>query len=153
MHSHDNGPTPEQLAESVRRGYETTDVTIKPLVTMIGVLISAVAIVAVIVVIIYNRILEPNAPDQNRPPMMAKSEDLINRELPLPQKEPIKDIRDYRFQEDLKLNSYYKQDGKYHIPVDVAMKIALKRGLPVQKQGEKPTGVTPTPEMQLSPKR
>jgi hypothetical protein len=78
-----------------------------------------------------------------------KDRNLAN--VPIIQAAPVVDIRDFRAEEEQRLQEYAQQDGKLHIPVEKAMQLVV-RDMPVQKEGQPPTGVTPTPEMNLHPR-
>lgn len=73
------------------------------------------------------------------PPLAVGQESRMPPE-PRLQVAPRQDLQDFRAREDEILNNYRwidKNAGRVRIPIDVAMKLTVQRGLPVRSQPEK----------------
>ena len=61
----------------------------------------------------------------------------------------IDNIREFRHEEEIRINEYAVQDGLIHIPLDRAMELG-EQDFEAQKPGEPATEVRPTPEMKIT---
>jgi len=158
------GPSEEDLKESIAAGYENADISIPVLLQWgfgLGVFLVATSAAGMILFIILQR-------PPFSPPSMNESVVRMQKQVPPPgtpivqdnpagdprpdnnPKKGIDNIREFRHDEEVRMNEYATQDGNIHIPIDRAMDIGVKE-FQAQKPGEPPTGVTPTPEMKLKP--
>jgi len=164
-HSHESaGPTEEQLKASVAAGYEINDVSIPVLIKWLigmGVFLGATSVAMLLLFIVLQH--KPFGPQPVESSFVGGPAPVPATGTPILQDNPAGDprpdnnprkgvdnIREFRRDEEIRINEYAKQDGDIHIPLERAMELTLK-DFPAQKPGEPPTGVPPTPEMKLHP--
>lgn len=162
-HEHESfGPSEANLKESIAAGYEIEDVSLSVLLrwgVALAILLVATSAFALILFAALQR--PPFGPPAlgntflRREPLMAPAGTPILQDNPAgdvrrdnnPHK-GIDNIREFRLEEEIRMNEYALQDGAIHIPLERAMELSLK-DFEAQKPGEEPTGVTPTPEMKI----
>lgn len=137
-------------------GYERADVSLPTLMRWIIFLFVFVAFCSLASWVIY-RVFVPEIGVEP----MANGQRVVNMPPDNPQLQaaPKRDIREFRLAEERVLNSYGWADktaGTVHIPVDRAMAIIAKQGLPPRAAGPVPgMGVQPSPNlrggMELNP--
>jgi hypothetical protein len=128
--------TPDQ--SSRRAGYELEDASPRVLAWFIGV----VAILLVLAALISQGIFGALRATQNPPGVVAPN---FQDARPLPpsprlQPDPLLDFEEFRDAQQNALNSYGwvdQQRGIAHIPIDQAMEMLLKQGLPTRQQQQK----------------
>ena len=156
------GPSEQDIAESIAAGYEKEDVSISVLLRWgagLGVLLVATSAFALILFAALQR--PPFGPPVlgdsflRREPIVPAAGTPILQDNPAGDPRPdnnprkgIDNIREFRREEEIRMNEYAMQDGAIHIPLDRAMELGLK-DFEAQKPGEPPTGVTPTPGMKI----
>lgn len=163
--SHESyGPTEHELQDAIAKGYEPDSISVSTLLKWGFGLAVFLVLTSAAMLILFKILQYPPfaAPPVERP--LVQSERVqppagtpILQDNPLGDARPdtttrkgIDNIREFRKDEDIRLTEYAKQDGKIHIPMERAMELTIKE-IPFQKEGESPTGVTPTPEMNLHP--
>ena len=129
--------------ESASTAYETRDVRIRPLAVFIaGLTVAAIAIYLVVYLII--RLFSAQAANQDAQsqpvagqlPPPAPGQERLPPE-PRIQANPAADLKMLRDQEDAMLTTYGWVDargGAVRVPIDVAMQLVLKDGLPARQQ-------------------
>ena len=159
MASHEShepvGPSEEALIHSISVGHETSDVSVKVIFNWgigLGVFLIAVAGLMTLLFTVLQQ--PPFAPAPIRNAMMPTTPMQPPAGMPVLQDNPAGDprpdsnprkgvdnIREFRRDEEIKI---------YDIPLERAMELAVDK-LPIQRPGDPPTGVAPTPAMQLKP--
>jgi hypothetical protein len=134
MHDTHHNNAPPDLGESVRRGHETTDVPLRP-VLWGGLALTVAAIVGHLVLggffAFFNSRL---AADDPRPAPLANREQTPPE--PRLQVSPRQDWREMLEQHTHQIESYGWVDqpgGAVRIPIDRAMDLVLERGLPARQ--------------------
>jgi hypothetical protein len=168
MANHDaHGPkVPDEidLKEAIDRGYESDGVSLSVLMKWgFGLAVLLVATSAAMLILFKLLQYPPFAATPVERPLVQAEGVHPPPGTPILQDNPLGDarpdnnsrkgidnIREYRRDEEIKMDEYAKQDGKIHIPIERAMELTIKE-IPFQQEGEAPTGVTPTPEMNLHP--
>jgi hypothetical protein len=159
-----SGPTEEQLKDSIAAGYEKSDVSIHVLLQWGGGLGVFLVVTAAAMLILFSVLQRPPfAPGPSNESILRTQRIEPPSGTPIVQDNPAGDprpdnnprkgidsIREFRREEEIRINEYAKQDGNIHIPIDRAMELTLKN-FRAQMPGEAPTGVSPTPEMKLHP--
>ncbi len=156
------GPTEAQLSESVAAGYEKEDVSLSVLLRWgfgLAVLLIATSAFGLILFAALQR--PPFGPPAVADTFLRREPTAPTAGTPILQDNPIGDprpdnnkmkgidnIREFRREEEIRMNEYAMQDGAIHIPLVRAMELGLK-DFEAQKPGESPTGLTPTPEMKI----
>lgn len=129
-------------------GYERSDVSLPTLIKWLVFLFVFAAFCSLASWVIY-QVFVPEIGEDIR----ANPQKLVKMppENPQLQAAPKRDIREFRLAEDRVLNSYGWADkaaGTVHIPVDQAMAIIAKQGLPKREAGPIPGGeVQPSPNL------
>jgi hypothetical protein len=166
-HGHESqGPTEAELRESIAAGYEKEDVSLSVLLRWgfgLAIFLVATSAAALILFVILQK--PPFGPpalgetflrNNNQPIVPPPGTPIVQDNPsgdPRPDNNPrrgIDNIREFRRDEEIRMNEYATQDGNIHIPIDRALELSVPE-VQVQKTGETPTGVTPTPEMKLHP--
>jgi len=158
------GPSEEEMKESIAAGFEKEDVSIPVLIQWgfgLGVFLIATSAAGLILFNILQR--PPFSPPSMNESVVRMQKQIPPQGTPIVQDNPagdprpddnpkkgIDNIREFRHDEEIRMNEYATQDGNIHIPIERAMEIGLKK-FEAQQAGESPTGVTPTPEMNLKP--
>lgn len=132
-------PTPAEAEHNPHVHHEESDVNIRSIFEFgVGLaVIGALIHLLVWVLFVYFNGREARATPE--PPLAVGQE---SRLPPGPrlQVAPRQDLQDFRAREDEILNNYEwidKNAGRVRIPIDVAMKLTVQRGLPVRSQPEK----------------
>lgn len=150
----------DSTREAEKLGYETRDISIPTLIRWAGGLVIFVAASSIFAFLCYTLFTSSYfAPPNNGPitRVAVPEERHVPEGTPVLQANPVNSkqvdsIKSFRQLEEMRLEGYGKdKDGSIHIPVERAMEILVKQGLPVQASGAAPTGVKPTPDMQLNP--
>ena len=165
-HSHDpEGPSEEELKDSIAAGYERNDVSIPALLKWGFVLVVFLVATSAAGLILYALLQHPPFKPEPASESFVRSQTIIPPTgTPILQDNPAGDpradnnvrkgidsIREFRHDEEIRINEYATQDGNIHIPIDRAMELSVKN-FPAQMPGEAPTGVSPTPEMKIHPR-
>jgi len=150
-HGHDDE------GQSASKAYETRDVKVRPLAVFIAGL-TVVIVFSFLVVLWVFRLFSAqhasqdalSAPStQSRPPVAAPADEQMRWPEPRVQSRPADDLKALRADEDAVLTSYGWVDragGTVHVPIDVAMQLVLKEGLPVRQPATaSPAPGTPVP--------
>jgi hypothetical protein len=165
QHGHgSDGPSESELQESIAAGYERQDISLSVLIRWgvgLGIFLTATAGAALILFTLLQR--PPFGPPVVGQTMLQTQSRVPPPGTPIVQDNPFGDprpdnnprkgidnIREYRREEEIRMRQYSTQDGEIHIPIDRAMELTVSE-VPVQKPGEAPTGVSPTPEMKIHP--
>jgi hypothetical protein len=119
--------------EGVR--YESSDASAPALARFMLFLVLATVAIALLVRVMYFSLAHREAQRQPPPPILGFE---ANREPPLPRLQPQEgpDLEAYEAEQKLIVTTYAwvdKSHGIVRIPVDEAMRLLLKRGLPVGK--------------------
>lgn len=154
------GPSEDELKDSIEAGYEKNDISIQVLLQWGAGLVVFLIATSAASLILFKILQRPPF----GPPVLGES--FIRRQAPTPpngtpivQENPagdlrpdnsprrgIDNIRDFRREEEIRMNEYARQDNNIHIPLDRAMELGIK-DFAAQKPDEIPTGVPPTPDM------
>jgi hypothetical protein len=141
MHENGHKPVDRNLLEEM--GYETRDVDPSGLPKGAVGFFAVLAVLAVLAWLFTGSI----APDMVRAPDLAKLErkNMPPKDAPLLQsgRSAVQDMRDLRAAEGRRLTTYGWSDratGHAHVPIDVAMKKVLERGLPTRPGARAPEG-------------
>lgn len=168
MAEHDShgpiGPTEAELKDSIDAGYEKNDVSIPVLLKWgAGLGIFLVATSAAMLILFYALQNPPFGPSAGGETIFSNVRVTPPAGTPVVQDNPagdprpdnnprkgIDNIREFRRDEEIRMNEYAIQDGNLHIPLDRAMELSIQ-DFSAQKSSEAPTGVTPTSEMKIHP--
>ena len=165
QHSHEaQGPTEHELQESIAAGYEKDDISLSVLIRwafiLAGFLVATAAAMLLLFAFLQHSPFAPGAPGESiipRQPLQSSPTMPIVQDNPAGDPRPdnnprkgIDNIREFRREEEIRMNEYATQGSDIHIPIDRAMELSLK-DFAAQKPGEAPTGVSPTAEMKLHP--
>ena len=133
-------PKPQPIPEeSLKRGYEVRDVNLRILIWSVIALIVVVVVISVGVGLLYG-LLNANQTAHSAPPPPLLEESQGLPPAPLLERDPEKDWRQMKNEQDKFLNSYGwvdKKAGVVHIPIERAVELTLERGLPTQPQSKK----------------
>jgi hypothetical protein len=133
MHNPHDPHDPQQpvsIEESKRLGYEISDVAIPILLKWGAVLAVFVGVASFVTLLMYFYFVNRAAEEVTAYPLRTTRE-MPPPSTPLIQALPVRDIKDFRRKEEEDLTTYgYTKEGKIHIPVEEALKIVAKRGLP-----------------------
>jgi hypothetical protein len=156
MHKPEHAAEDLTTEEAIKRGYEEGNLDIPALLKWAVGLIIFVGASSIFAYLCWVLFTSPNFSPSNAVPrtkIISPSRQEVPAGIPRVQGTPVKDIKEFRQQEEVRLNGYSKdsKDGSLHIPVERAMEILSTQGLAVQAPGTPPTGVKPTPEMKLHP--
>ena len=143
--------------QSASRAYETRDVKVRPLAGFIAGL-TVVIIFSFLVVLWVFRLFSAQHASQDalsspstqaRPAAPAPADEQMRWPEPRVQSQPADDLQALRTGEDALLNSYGWVDratGTVRVPIDVAIQLVLKEGLPVRQPATaSPVSGTPVP--------
>ncbi len=160
-----NGPSEDQLKESIAAGFEKDDISLSVLLRWGGGLAIFLVATSALALILFKALQQPPfgavslsvTEGFRRGPVVPAPGTPILQDNPASDPRPdnnprkgIDNIREYRREEEIRMNEYAMQDGAIHIPLERAMELGLK-DFEAQNAGEPPTGVTPTPEMKIHP--
>jgi hypothetical protein len=129
-----------QLAETIKTGYETRDISLPAITKWLIGLFIGMSFSAFLAFLLY-ALLAPvgtSGPTTNAVRNIPPS--------PVIQADPIREIKEYNAVQDAALNSYGKNPdtGALHMPVARALDLTAQRGLPADNGSEHPGGVPPT---------
>jgi hypothetical protein len=118
--------------------YETRDANFKPLM-LIGLGLVVLVIVVLAATVLISSFLTRHSENPGAPSNIIVS---TAPSFPTPSLEadPVLELKKFREQEDSVLSSYGwsdRQAGLVRVPIDKAINLLLKRGLPVEKEEEK----------------
>lgn len=143
--------------ESKSTAYETRDIKIRPLVVFAAG-ITVLIVFSFLVVLWVFRLFSaqqaaqdapPAASTRARPAAAAPADEQMKWPEPRVQSRPADDLHVLRTEEDLSLTTYGWVDpanGVVRVPIDVAMQLVLKEGLPARQPGTgSPATGTPVP--------
>jgi hypothetical protein len=168
MAEHDShgsaGPSEDELKASIAAGYEIHDVSLSVLLRWgfgLAVFLVATSAAGMILFVLLQR--PPFGPPRLGETFLRRQGVVPPQGTPIIQDNPAGDprpdnnprkgvdnIREFRKDEEIRMYEYATQDGNIHIPLDRAMQLGLK-DFSAQKPGEAPSGVSPTPGMNLHP--
>jgi len=118
-------------------GYETKDAPVGR-IFLIGLgLLTLIVVVMGVMWVLFNA-FTGHAPHPVNPPSAMMEQNVLPPE-PRLQPDPAADLQKFLASEDSLLNSYgwvNKKSGIARIPIDSAMKLALKNGFPVRETGK-----------------
>ncbi len=137
MSTHNSDPHAE---DKQNMGYEPRDVSLGVLIKWLIGLFVFVALSAVLALGTYFILTLHGGSGNVEWPQASLDEHNVPRDLPVLQKNPVKDIKDFRLDEDKALTSYRWVDAKAgiaKIPVDRAMEIIAAKGLPDKADNSK----------------
>ena len=153
MPEENHGPSDKDLAIAKQKGYQDSDISLTTIAQWAIALTIFVVASAGVALIILKFVQSPliTTPEPASTALPHDERRGLASNIPLIQEAPIPQIKDYRGKEEAKLIEYAKVDGKNRIPLDRAIEIAIKKGLPVQTSGEAATGMPLTAEMKAKP--
>jgi len=155
MAEHPPGSKDEGRSDSA--AYETRDIKIRPLVVFAAG-IAVLIIFSFLVVLWVFRLFSAQHTTQDaqsaassiaRPAAAARADEQLRWPEPRVQSRPADDLKALRAEEDASLTSYGwvdRDSGVVRVPIDVAMRLVLKEGLPARQPGTgSPAAGTPAP--------
>lgn len=121
---------------SSNQGYETKDTTFKPVFLGIVVIFAVTAIGLIISAIFYSSLEKSWTKSQGK---SSGHQSIEKKVVPSPQLEtvPMKDYKTFKAEQERVLTTYGWVDpakNKIHVPIEVAMKNALKKGFTVREK-------------------
>ena len=147
-----HAPPPPDLGESVRRGHEQQDASIRAIVTFMVVLVIGAVVIQFLTWGVMKFLEERNDRANATPsPFAATKQDPHPKAPPEPRlqpsvthhAEPMEDMNDLRAAWHKTLTTYGPVDGapgRAHIPLDRAMQLTIERGLGASRAATQPGG-------------
>jgi hypothetical protein len=142
MAEHTHGSQDDGKSESA--AYETRDVKIRPLAVFTAGIIVLIVFSFLVVLWVFRLFSAQHAAEDRqsatssvaRPAEAAPSDEQLRWPEPRVQSRPADDLKALRVEEDASLTTYAwvdRTNGVVRLPIDVAMRLVLKEGLPARQ--------------------